>query len=123
MRRLGLVLPLVDEALDRGGQVSLLLLDDGADPTDGRRTARGLPLAVEVHRLAAGWPQGIDDSLRWTDQVCTAIAAEHLPALAESSAARTFALMLVLPFRWWNQTWHVATGPAWLVWCLWPMAA
>jgi dihydroorotate dehydrogenase electron transfer subunit len=82
--RLGLVSPLVDEALDRGGQVSLLLLDDGSEPMDGDALRAGLPLAVEVHRLArASWPRGIDESLRWTDQVCTAIPAEHLPALAE----------------------------------------
>jgi dihydroorotate dehydrogenase electron transfer subunit len=83
--RLGLVIPLVDEALDRGGQVSLLLLDAGPDPIDTDTLRAGLPLAVEVHLLGrSAWPQGIDDNLLWSDQVCTAIAAEHLPALAKS---------------------------------------
>ena len=82
---LGIVLPLVDEALDRGGQVSLLLLDGGPAPAAVDALRGELPLAVEFHRLAAeGWQQEIDGGLRWSDQVCTAIAAAHLPAVADA---------------------------------------
>ena len=82
---LGIVLPLVDEALDRGGQVSLLLLDGGHAPATVDALRGELPLAVEFHRLAAeGWQQEIDGGLRWSDQVCTAIAAAHLPAVADA---------------------------------------
>jgi NAD(P)H-flavin reductase len=83
--RLGLVLPLVDEALDRGGQVSLLLLDDGPEPMDVDTLRAGLPFVVEVHRLTrASWLQELDANLRWSDQVCSSIPTEHLPALAEA---------------------------------------
>lgn len=82
---LGIVLPLVDEALDRGGQVSLLLLDGGHAPAAVDSLRGDLPLAVEFHRLAAeGWHQEIEGALRWSDQVCTAIAAAHLPAVADA---------------------------------------
>ncbi len=89
---LGIVLPLVDAALDRGGQVSLLLLEDNSDAvavdSDALAVAalrRGLPLAVEFHRLPAhGSEQEMDGALRWSDQVCTAIAAVHLPAVADA---------------------------------------
>lgn len=81
---LAVLLPLLDEALDRGGQVSLLLLDEGRTlDLEGLRA--GLPLAVEVHRLgAAEWPAAIDSGLRWCDQVCTAVAGAHLVTLAEA---------------------------------------
>ncbi len=80
--RLGLVYPLIDEALDRGGQVSLLLLGEAAAPAAETLRA-ALPLAVELHRPAGKeWAVEFDDSLRWADQVCVALAAQELPALA-----------------------------------------
>lgn len=80
---LGIVWPLVDDALDRGGQVSLLLLEDHSGGLAVDALRGGLPLAVEFHRLPAqGAPQELDAALRWSDQVCTAIAAAHLPAIA-----------------------------------------
>lgn len=82
---LGVILPLVDEALDRGGQVSLLLLDEGHTPAVIDSLRGDLPLAVEFHRLAAvGWQQEIERALRWSDQLCTAVAAAHLPAIADA---------------------------------------
>lgn len=82
---LGIVLPLVDEALDRGGQVSLLLLDGGHAPAAVDSLRGDLPLAVEFHRLATeGWEQEIEGALRWSDQVCTAIASAHLSAVADA---------------------------------------
>jgi dihydroorotate dehydrogenase electron transfer subunit len=82
---LGMVLPLLDEALDRGGQVSLLLLDGGSAPANVDALRRELPLAVEFHRLTAeGRQQEIDAGLRWSDQVCTAVALAHLPSVADA---------------------------------------
>ena len=82
---LGMVLPLLDEALDRGGQVSLLLLDGGPAPADVDALRGELPLAVEFHRLtAAARQQEIDAGLRWGDQVCTAIGTAHLSAIADA---------------------------------------
>jgi dihydroorotate dehydrogenase electron transfer subunit len=83
--RIGVVSPLVDEALDRGGHVSLLLLDDGPETMDVNTLRDNLPFVVEFHSpTRTSWPQEIGDHLRWSDQVCTAIAAEHLPALADT---------------------------------------
>jgi dihydroorotate dehydrogenase electron transfer subunit len=83
--RLGRLLPLVDDALDRGGQVTLLLLDatDGAMSDETLRA--GLPLAVELQRLRPGdWATSVEPSLRWCDQLCTALDSTHLPRLADA---------------------------------------
>ena len=82
---LGMILPLMDEVLDRGGQVSLLLLDGRPAPANVDALRGELPLAVEFHRLKAeAWQHEIDAGLRWGDQVCTTIAAAHLPAVADA---------------------------------------
>lgn len=82
---LGFVMPLIDEALDRGGQVSLLLLDGGHAPAAVDSLRGDLPLAVEFHRLATeGCGQEIEAALRWSDQVCTAIASAHLSVIADA---------------------------------------
>ena len=82
---LSIVMPLVDEALDRGGQVSLLLLDGGHAPAAVDSLRGDLPLAVEFHRLSTeGWGQEIEGALRWSDQVCTAIVTAHLPVIADA---------------------------------------
>jgi dihydroorotate dehydrogenase electron transfer subunit len=87
---LPLVLPLLDAALDRGAQVSLLLLCENLSGIDVGALRAGLPLAVEVHQAAlaaATSPAGaadLDQSLRWCDQVCIAVDAAHLPPLAEA---------------------------------------
>ncbi len=79
MARIERLRPLLDEALDRGGQVSLLVLG-------GVETMRiGLPLAVELHWLHnAIEGSEVDEALRWSDQVCAALPAPHLPPLAEA---------------------------------------
>jgi dihydroorotate dehydrogenase electron transfer subunit len=82
---LGVVLPLMDEALDRGSQVSLLLLDEGGQTFDVDLLRAGLPLAVEVHHVREGeGREGLADGLRWCDQVCIAAGSTQLPALAEA---------------------------------------
>jgi dihydroorotate dehydrogenase electron transfer subunit len=83
--RLSLLTPLLDEALDRGGQVSLLLLEDADGGTDVTALRAALPLSVELHTLRTpDWYTGIAGSLRWADQVSAAVAASHLPPLAEA---------------------------------------
>jgi dihydroorotate dehydrogenase electron transfer subunit len=80
-----MVLPLMDEALDRGGQVSLLLLDGRPQTIDVDLLRAGLPLAVEVHRVEeADWREGMASGVGWCDQVCTAADGAYLPILAEA---------------------------------------
>lgn len=83
--RLDPLLPLMDEALDRGGQVSLLLAAQGS-ALDTAAMRASLPLSVELHTLdntADSWEKSITASLRWADQVCAALPVPDLPRLAE----------------------------------------
>jgi dihydroorotate dehydrogenase electron transfer subunit len=107
--RLPRLRPLLDEALDRGGQVSLLVLDgeSAASPAQAQNEPPGetgvpgsaqagidknvatmrtqLPLAVELHFIHSGLVAGeVDEVLRWSDQVCAALPSSRLPALAEA---------------------------------------
>jgi dihydroorotate dehydrogenase electron transfer subunit len=107
--RLPRLRPLLDEALDRGSQVSLLVLErqDTASPAEapnenpravdagaGAQAGAGkdveamrtrLPLAVELHFLHNGIAGGeVDEILRWSDQVCAALPSPHLLPLAEA---------------------------------------
>lgn len=83
--RLGLLSPLIDGALDRGGQVSVLLLEGQPGAADVAAMRRGLPLSVELHTLdGENWPAGLGAGLRWADQVCVALPRPHLPLLAEA---------------------------------------
>jgi len=83
--RLPLLTPLIDEILDRGGQVSLLLVEEQAGLADFTALAAALPFNVELHPLAAtDWNQGLVSSLRWADQLCAALGADRLPPLAEA---------------------------------------
>jgi dihydroorotate dehydrogenase electron transfer subunit len=95
--RLGRIMPLIDDALDRGGQVTLLLLDDAPDAIGDEALRAGLPLAIELHRLpiseaahgtsalrTGAWTAAVEPSLRWCDQLCIALDAAHLPPLADA---------------------------------------
>ena len=95
--RLPLLTPLIDEALDRGGQVSLLLdAQSGAldVPVDISALRASLPLSVELHTLegpngeadgdGGGWETSLASSLKWANQVCAALPAPRLPHLAEA---------------------------------------
>jgi len=88
--RLPLLTPLIDEALDRGGQVSLLLeAQNGALDVAALRAS--LPLSVELHTLegpngedGGSWEKSLGPSLSWANQVCAALPAPRLPLLAEA---------------------------------------
>jgi dihydroorotate dehydrogenase electron transfer subunit len=78
--RLARLRPLLDEALDRGAQVSLFVLGGGVEAMRA-----DLPLAVELQELPNGSVDSeIDPSLRWSDQVCAALPSPHLQPLAEA---------------------------------------
>ena len=84
-KRLGLLMPLIDEILDRGGQVSLLLVEEQAEPANITALRAALPLNVELHSFTAhDWSRDIAPNLRWADQVCAALRTERLPLLAEA---------------------------------------
>ncbi len=84
--RLSLLVPLIDAALDRGGQVSLLLLAEHSGLVAVEAMRASLPLSVELHTLeAAAWPGGgLAANLRWADQLCVALTPQHLPPVAEA---------------------------------------
>ena len=121
-RRLAPLLPLIDEALDRGGQVSLLLLaQDGALDTAALRAS--LPLRVELHTVedtGRGWEKSITASLRWADQVCAALPSSHLPALAE--AIRTTRMRLESGFAFALVDADLACGYGACLACVVPLA-
>ena len=52
--RLGLLAPLIDDALDRGGQVSLLLLEEQSAQVDIAALRDGLPRAQAIRSFLAG---------------------------------------------------------------------
>jgi dihydroorotate dehydrogenase electron transfer subunit len=83
--RLGLAAPLIDDALDRGNQVSLLLIEEPQRPLDVAALRATLPLSVELRTLPmSDWHNSIAPSLRWADQICLALPAHELPPLAEA---------------------------------------
>jgi dihydroorotate dehydrogenase electron transfer subunit len=83
--RLPLLAPLIDVALDRGGQVSVLLLETEGGEADVGALRGDLPFSVELHTLAGGeWANGLAASLHWADQLCAALPPADLPRLAES---------------------------------------
>lgn len=75
------LLALVDEILDRSGQVTLLVTD--SNQMEDLRPQ--LPLSVELHCTQDPDERNalLTRSLRWADQVCAAIPADQWPALAE----------------------------------------
>lgn len=85
--RLPALTPLIDEALDRGGQVSLLL-DAQNTMLDVTALRAALPLSVELHTLEApnseNWEKNLAPGLRWANQVCAALPMSRLPPLAEA---------------------------------------
>lgn len=83
--RVALLSPLIDEALDRGGQVSLLLIEGQPGVADVTALRAGLPLSVEFHMLGDDWAADLAGSLRWADQVCAALPARRLSLLAEAA--------------------------------------
>lgn len=80
-----LLAPVFDETLDRGGQVSLLLIDDQPPVVDVAALRSALPLSVELHTLGrSAWRQELAGSLRWADRLCAALPAEYMAPLADS---------------------------------------
>lgn len=82
--RVAPLLPLMDAMLDRGGRVTLLLVDDGADRLRRELLPR-LPIAVEVHIAgAAAWTDELAPLTPWADQICAALPNSDLPVLANT---------------------------------------
>jgi len=75
------LLPLVDDILDRNGQVSLVV----AGTLSAEPLRAILPLAVEIHqvRSAVDWAATVADGIRWADQICAALPSTHYSALAD----------------------------------------
>ncbi len=111
------LLALVDERLDDGGRVTLVVRNPSpALPRRGRelsaddsvltgKDARGealnigawlrgrLPLAVELHLVSdEEWMGQVETSLAWGDQLCAALPMEVYRPLAEAIQARRFFL-------------------------------
>jgi len=96
----GMLLPLIDPMLDRGGRVTLVVRRDPAD--GGSRDERALmqmmlaqlPIAVElrVGVTPAEWDQHLHDVLPWADQLCAALPAHEWGALAQQVRQKRFHL-------------------------------
>jgi hypothetical protein len=75
----------LDDALDRGGQVSLVLLEEQPGEADVAALRPRLPLSLELRTVAtAAWVGDIASDLRWADQLCAALPTPRLPPLAEA---------------------------------------
>ena len=84
LARMALLLPLVDEMLDRGGKVVLLVqLQAGGDADQIKPLIDRLPLAVEVQRAAPGaeWQAALAQLIPWADQVCGALPQAEIAGL------------------------------------------
>jgi dihydroorotate dehydrogenase electron transfer subunit len=84
LARMALLLPLVDEMLDRGGKVVLLVqMQPGGDAHQIKPLIDRLPLAAEVHRAAPGaeWQTALAQLIPWADQVCIALPQTEITAL------------------------------------------
>lgn len=80
--RCGPLLPLIDAMLDRGGRVTLLLVE--TVPAQLRQDLLPrLPIAVEVHIADGdGWPAHVAELAQWADQICAALPHHELSTLA-----------------------------------------
>ncbi|NJN84513.1 MAG: hypothetical protein HC802_21010 [Caldilineaceae bacterium] len=83
--------PLIDEMLDRGGRVTLLL---AGDAVRHQPWIAQLPLPVEVRLVAttADWDRELNETLPWADQLCAAIPETELSRLAEAIRNKRFRL-------------------------------
>ncbi len=81
--RAAALLPLVDDALDRGGRVAFVYLAGADDPAP---LIAALPLAVEVHACAgeAALAAALAAALPWADRLCAALPPSLSPLLAEA---------------------------------------
>lgn len=84
------LLPLIDDVLDRNGQVSLVIV--GEQSADPLRTL--LPLTVEVHQMRSSdeWAATLASGIRWCDQICAAIPPTRFAALADQISELRFRL-------------------------------
>lgn len=84
LARTALLLPLVDEMLDRGGKVVLLVqMQPGDDAEQIKPLIDRLPLAAEVQRAAPGaeWQSALVQLIPWADQVCGALPQADVAGL------------------------------------------
>ena len=93
--------PLCEQALDRGGRVTILMRADNDETTAG--LVPGLPIQVEV-RTAINkrqWLEQIKNTMGWADQVCAGISSSEYGELlsiirdARFRVDRNFAQILV----------------------------
>ena len=95
------LLPLCEQALDRGGRVTILMRADNDETTAG--LVPSLPIQVEVGAAAnkKQWLEQIHDTVGWADQVCAGIAPADYGELlrivrdARFRVDRNFAQILV----------------------------
>jgi len=84
-----LFLGISNELLDQGGRVTFVVRGEEA-----AAVVEALPIPVEV-RLAptpAGWQEQLGETLRWADQVCTALPRPFLAPLADAIRGQRFRL-------------------------------
>lgn len=79
------IVALADPILDRGGRVTVILLEESADRIRGSLLAQ-LPIAAEVHFVSdtAAWTEEIEPMIRWADQLGAALPDPRLPQLARA---------------------------------------
>ena len=79
------IVGLADQILDRGGRVTLILLEESSDRIRSSLLAQ-LPIAAELHFLsdAAEWDEEMETMIRWADQLGAALPDHRLPDLART---------------------------------------
>jgi dihydroorotate dehydrogenase electron transfer subunit len=95
LARMALLLPLVDEMLDRGGKVVLLVqMQSGGDADQIKPLIDRLPLAAEVQRAAPGaeWQAALAQLIPWADHVCIALPQTETTALVAQMRRLRFRL-------------------------------
>ncbi|MBW7884120.1 MAG: hypothetical protein H3C34_16050 [Caldilineaceae bacterium] len=79
--RLPALLPLIDDMLDRGGQVTIAIRSTTSVPAS---LLSALPVAVEIRHAATDeeWAALLEATLLWADQLAGWLPWPHLPSLA-----------------------------------------
>ncbi len=140
------LLALIDERLDDGGRVTLVVKNPSPVPSQLKReplkshvraadtnlaqaeTANiinigawlraQLPLAVELHLVAdEEWAGQVETSLAWADQLCAALPMTAYRPLGEAIKAKRFLWRRASPRGWCRRIWPVAWGRAWPASC------
>ncbi len=98
-KRVPLLLPLSDQILDRGGQVTLLLREPERQAASDNQALRSalagrLPLAVEIQPVGSDeeWLTALKRLLPWADQVCAGLPSSLFVELAGLARQTRFRL-------------------------------